>query len=101
MMRTSLLICAISSVLLSVTVHSAPFERAEAKRTPFFLAQSDVTKQEAAARAKKHPSDKVLKVEQGEDGDGAYYRVKILGADGRVHWVHIDKRSGKDRRPRR
>ena len=90
------------SVLLAVVLISAPLAKASEHRFPrsFLLAQ-EMSEEQAASRVKNHPEDKILKVEHGRDGDGPFYRIKILGKDGRVQWVTVDKQSGQVRRPPR
>ena len=51
----------------------------------------DITKNEAAERARNAENGRVLKVEQTSKG----YRVKVLKKSGRVVSVEVDKRSGK------
>ncbi|BFT30812.1 hypothetical protein D210916BOD24_19880 [Alteromonas sp. D210916BOD_24] len=51
----------------------------------------DITKSEAAERARKAENGRVLKIEQTAKS----YRVKVLKKSGRVVSVEVDKRSGK------
>jgi len=51
----------------------------------------DLTKSQAAERARKAENGRVLKVEQTSKS----YRVKVLKKSGRVVSVDVDKRSGK------
>jgi len=52
---------------------------------------SDISKSEAAERARVAVDGRVLKVEQTSKN----YRVKVLKKSGRVVSVDVDKRSGK------
>lgn len=52
---------------------------------------SDISKSEAAERARVAVDGRVLKVEQTSKN----YRVKVLKKSGRVISVDVDKRSGK------
>jgi uncharacterized membrane protein YkoI len=51
----------------------------------------DISKSEAAERARSAVNGRVLKVEQTSKN----YRVKVLKKSGRVVSVDVDKRSGK------
>lgn len=51
----------------------------------------DISKSEAAERARNAENGRVLKVEQ----TSKKYRVKVLKKSGRVVSVDVDKRSGK------
>ena len=51
----------------------------------------DISKSEAAERARASENGRVLKVEQTSKN----YRVKVLKKSGRVVSVDVDKRSGK------
>ncbi|MBT3134208.1 PepSY domain-containing protein [Alteromonas sp. ALT199] len=52
---------------------------------------SDISKSEAAERARAAANGRVLKVEKTSKN----YRVKVLKKSGRVVSVDVDKRSGK------
>ncbi|MBT0588052.1 PepSY domain-containing protein [Alteromonas sp. SM 2104] len=57
--------------------------------------QRDISKSQAAARAREQMNGRVLKVERRRDD----YRVKMLQKSGRVISVDVDKNSGQVKQP--
>jgi|TARA_Y100000296_G_scaffold79675_1_gene104013 uncharacterized membrane protein YkoI len=79
---------------LSLRVAVVCFVLALSNTTPALALQDsggDISKSEAAERARSAVNGRVLKVEQTSKN----YRVKVLKKSGRVVSVDVDKRSGK------
>ena len=52
---------------------------------------------EAVARAERRYNARAVRAEEKRHGDRIEYRIRLLGADGRVFEVRIDAESGRER----
>ena len=60
------------------------------------MADRDISLDEAVARAERRYDARVVRAEEKRHGDRIEYRIRLLGADGRVFEVRIDAESGRE-----
>ena len=60
------------------------------------MADRAISLDEAVARAERRHDARVVRAEEKRHGDRIEYRIRLLGADGRVFEVRIDAESGKE-----
>lgn len=60
------------------------------------LADRAISLDEAVARAERRYNARVVRAEEKRHGDRIEYRIRLLGADGRVFEVRIDAESGQE-----
>lgn len=60
------------------------------------MADRAVSLDEAVARAERRYNARVVRAEEKRHGDRIEYRIRLLGADGRVFEVRIDAESGQE-----
>lgn len=61
------------------------------------MADRAISLDEAVARAERHYDARVVRAEEKRHGDRIEYRIRLLGADGRVFEVRIDAATGEER----
>lgn len=61
------------------------------------MADQAISLDEAVARAERRYDARVVRAEEKRDGDRIEYRIRLLGADGRVFEVRIDAQTGEER----
>jgi uncharacterized membrane protein YkoI len=61
------------------------------------MADRAISLDEAVARAERHYDARVVRAEEKKHGDRIEYRIRLLGADGRVFEVRIDAETGAER----
>lgn len=59
-------------------------------------ADRTITLDEAVARAERRYKARAVRAEEKRKGDRIVYRIRLLGADGRVFEVTIDAESGRE-----
>lgn len=52
---------------------------------------------EAVARAERRYQARAVRAEEKRQGDRIVYRIRLLGADGRVFEIRVDAASGRER----
>ncbi len=96
-MRRSLLAVLVGAALAigaGAAVADRPDHRGQSRwRT---LAERGVSLDEAVARAERHHGARVVRAEERRNGDRVVYRIRLLGADGRVFEVTIDAATGAE-----
>ncbi len=60
------------------------------------MADRGISLDEAVARAERRYHARAVRAEEKRNGDRIEYRIRLLGADGRVFEVRIDAESGQD-----
>ena len=60
------------------------------------MADRAISLDEAVARAERRYDARVVRAEEKQHGDRIEYRIRLLGADGRVFEVRIDAESGRE-----
>jgi uncharacterized membrane protein YkoI len=60
------------------------------------MADRAISLDEAVARAERRHNARVVRAEEKRHGDRIEYRIRLLGADGRVFEVRIDAESGRE-----
>jgi uncharacterized membrane protein YkoI len=60
------------------------------------MADRAVTLDEAVARSERRYDARAVRAEEKRDGDRIEYRIRLLGADGRVFEVRIDAQTGEE-----
>ncbi len=60
------------------------------------MADRAISLDEAVARAERRYDARVVRAEEKRHGDRIEYRIRLLGADGRVFEVRIDAESGRE-----
>jgi uncharacterized membrane protein YkoI len=60
------------------------------------MADRAISLDEAVARAERRYDARVVRAEEKRHGDRIEYRIRLLGADGRVFEVRIDAESGEE-----
>lgn len=60
------------------------------------FADRAITLDEAVAQAERRYNARVIRAEEKRRGDRIEYRIRLLGADGRVFEVRIDAGSGRE-----
>jgi len=60
------------------------------------MADRAISLDEAVARAERRYDARVVRAEEKMHGDRIEYRIRLLGADGRVFEVRIDAESGEE-----
>jgi uncharacterized membrane protein YkoI len=60
------------------------------------MADRAVSLDEAVARAERRYDARAVRAEEKRDGDRIEYRIRLLGADGRVFEVKIDAQTGEE-----
>jgi uncharacterized membrane protein YkoI len=61
------------------------------------MADRVISLDEAVARAERHHDARAVRAEEKRHGDRIEYRIRLLGADGRVFEVRIDAETGQER----
>lgn len=61
------------------------------------LSEGAVSLDEAVARAEQRHNARVVKAERRKRGERTVYRIRLLGADGRVFEVTVDAETGAER----
>jgi uncharacterized membrane protein YkoI len=61
------------------------------------MADQAISLDEAVARAERRYDARVVRAEEKRDGDRIEYRIRLLGADGRVFEVRVDAQTGEER----
>ncbi len=60
------------------------------------LADRAISLDEAVARAERRYKARAVRAEEKRHGDRIEYRIRLLGADGRVFEVRVDAASGRE-----
>jgi len=60
------------------------------------MADRAVSLDEAVAQAERRYDARAVRAEEKRDGDRIEYRIRLLGADGRVFEVRIDGQTGEE-----
>jgi uncharacterized membrane protein YkoI len=60
------------------------------------MADRAISLDEAVARAERRYEARVVRAEEKRHGDRIEYRIRLLGADGRVFEVRIDAQTGQE-----
>ena len=60
------------------------------------MADRAISLDEAVARVERRYNARVVRAEEKRHGDRIEYRIRLLGADGRVFEVRIDAESGRE-----
>lgn len=60
------------------------------------MADHGISLDEAVARAERRHDARVVRAEEKRHGDRIEYRIRLLGADGRVFEVRIDAETGQE-----
>ncbi len=61
------------------------------------MAERGISLDEAVARAERRYDARVVRAEEKRHGDRIEYRIRLLGADGRVFEVRVDAETGQER----
>lgn len=61
------------------------------------MADRAITLDEAVARAERRYDARAVRAEEKQHGGRIEYRIRLLGADGRVFEVRIDAETGRER----
>ena len=61
------------------------------------MADRAISLDEAVARAERRYDARAVRAEEKRHGDRIEYRIRLLGADGRVFEVRIDAETGQER----
>lgn len=59
-------------------------------------ADRQISLDEAVAQAERRYNARVVRAEEKRSGDRIYYRIRLLGSDGRVFEVTVDAGSGRE-----
>lgn len=60
------------------------------------LSERGISLDEAVARAERRHAARVVRAEERRNGDRVVYRIRLLGADGRVFEVTVDAATGAE-----
>ena len=60
------------------------------------MADRAISLDEAVARAERRYDARVVRAEEKRRGDRIEYRIRLLGADGRVFEIRVDAESGRE-----
>lgn len=71
-------------------------ERDRGRREERALAERAITLDEAVARAERRHDARAVRAEEKRRDDRIVYRIRLLGADGRVFEVTVDAGSGQE-----
>ena len=83
--------------LLAGAVAFAPVEAADGGRgDERSMADTAITLDEAVARAERRHDARAVRAEEKRRDDRIVYRIRLLGADGRVFEVTVDAQSGQE-----
>lgn len=96
-MRRSLL-AVLAGTALAMGTGVAAGDRPDDRGQPRWrtLAERGVSLDEAVARAERRHGARVVRAEERRNGDRVVYRIRLLGADGRVFEVTIDAATGAE-----
>ena len=88
--------------LLAAIVASGPIQASERDRHrdqggERAMADHAISLDEAVARAERRYNARAVRAEEKRHDDRIEYRIRLLGADGRVFEVRIDAESGRER----
>jgi uncharacterized membrane protein YkoI len=91
----------LSLALLAGIVASGPIQASERDRHrdrggELAMADHAISLDEAVAQAERRYDARAVRAEQKRHGDRIEYRIRLLGADGRVFEVRIDAESGQE-----
>ena len=82
----------VSGPVASALAESGDHARDEATT----LADSGISLDEAVARAERRHGARAVRAEERRRDDHIVYRIRLLGADGRVFEITVDAKSGQE-----
>jgi len=97
-LRPSMLLCLalLAGIVASGPVQASKRDRLHDQGSERTMADRAISLDEAVARAERRYDARAVRAEEKRNGDRIEYRIRLLGADGRVFEVRIDAETGQE-----
>jgi uncharacterized membrane protein YkoI len=86
----------LAGIVASGPVQASKRDRLHDQGSERTMADRAISLDEAVARAERRYDARAVRAEEKRNGDRIEYRIRLLGADGRVFEVRIDAETGQE-----